>query len=165
LPREIGKRNFHPRFNSWSIYDLYKISFGKISWMHRIQQKIFWRALLGWWLLMTEHLITFLHLWRYQTKIMLQLAGFVVICRKMEIRGKTNLWALNCLIVVYPLWQSVTLIVGCQTGWIYLSVVIKYAKELHLMLFRLLRCCYSLFFCFGGEVHLMDYSIWWDKVV
>ena len=52
---------------------------------------------------MTGHLITFLHLWGYQTKIMLQLAGFVVICRKMEIRGKTNLRALNCLIVVYPL--------------------------------------------------------------
>jgi len=39
---------------------------------------------------MTEHLITFLHLWRYQTKMMLQLAGFVVMCRKMDIKGKTN---------------------------------------------------------------------------
>jgi len=25
LPREIGKRNFHPRFNSWSILSLGKV--------------------------------------------------------------------------------------------------------------------------------------------
>ncbi|KAJ0037290.1 hypothetical protein Pint_22443 [Pistacia integerrima] len=58
--------------------------------------------------------ITFLRHWRYQTKMMSQLAGFVVMFLKMGI-----------------------------SGWISLSAVIKFAKELHLMLFRLPSCYYS----------------------
>lgn len=37
------------------------------------------------------------------------------------------------------------------TGWISLSAVIKYAREQHSMLFRLLRCSYNLEFLHDSE--------------